>query len=102
MSLSFSAGAERDLADAMDWYNNQRPGLGGDLLEAVRPLLASIANQPFQFPRYDSGSTRHFRYALVRRFPYRIVFEVRPDESLVVLAVAHTSRHPDYWTNRPT
>jgi plasmid stabilization system protein ParE len=101
MRLSFSAGASHDLSEAWAWYNRQQPGLGAEFLSAVEPLLESIENRPLQFPKLETESARHLRYALVRRFPYRIIFEVGSDETLVVLAVAHTSRRPDYWSDRP-
>jgi hypothetical protein len=39
------------------------------------------------------------RFRLVDRFPYQIVLELRR-ESVLVLAVAHTSRRPGYWRRR--
>jgi len=41
------------------------------------------------------GTRRH----LARRFPYAVVFAERPDR-LLIIAVAHCKRHPDYWRER--
>jgi hypothetical protein len=35
----------------------------------------------------------------MRRFPFQIIYRV-PGEDVVIIAVAHTSRSPDYWPNR--
>jgi hypothetical protein len=35
----------------------------------------------------------------MRRFPFQIIYRV-PGEDVVIIAVAHTSRSPDYWSNR--
>jgi len=42
------------------------------------------------------GSTRKFP---LRRFPYSIIYQVKPD-LLRVVAVAHQSRRPGYWMGR--
>lgn len=34
-----------------------------------------------------------------RRFPYTIVYQIKPDE-LRVIALAHQRRRPSYWKNR--
>ena len=35
----------------------------------------------------------------VRRFPFGILYRVDPDE-IVILAVMHLARQPDYWRDR--
>jgi hypothetical protein len=39
------------------------------------------------------------RRALVARFPYQVVYRIRPGE-IVIVAVAHLKRRPGYWKNR--
>jgi len=39
-----------------------------------------------------------YRRVLLRTFRYADIFEILADEILVV-AVAHTSRRPNYWLN---
>lgn len=41
------------------------------------------------------------RACRVDGFPYRVVYEVLPD-AIYIIAVAHASREPGYWTNRLT
>jgi hypothetical protein len=36
---------------------------------------------------------------LLRRFPYVVIYEVRPD-LIEVLAIAHASQAHDYWLTR--
>jgi len=40
------------------------------------------------------------RRILLRRFPYQIVYRLKPD-GIVVVAVAHLKRRPGYWKSRP-
>jgi len=35
----------------------------------------------------------------MKDFPYKIIFEGRP-EYILIVAFAHTSRDPNYWTSR--
>ncbi len=100
MELLLSASAEQDLADAMAWYDANRPGLGGEFLLAVQARLAIMAERPWQFPLFATGGPRQFRFALVRRFPYRILFEIRSENRVIVLGLAHTSRGPRSWRER--
>ncbi|HEY6897386.1 MAG TPA: type II toxin-antitoxin system RelE/ParE family toxin [Rhodocyclaceae bacterium] len=43
------------------------------------------------------GGTRR-QYAL-RRFPYRVIYQITADE-LRIVAVAHHRRRPNYWASR--
>ena len=94
--LEIHPDAEAELAAAIEWYEAQREGLGARLLEAMTRVLARIGRKPRQFAPWPNDRT--FRRAVVRRFPYAIVFvEGRPS---IVFAVAHTSRSPEYWLSR--
>jgi hypothetical protein len=38
---------------------------------------------------------------LLSAFPFAIAYLIQPErDRVVVLAIAHASRHPDYWINR--
>jgi hypothetical protein len=58
-------------------------------------VLGLIASNPEAFPNYDD----EHRYATLRRFPYSVVYLVQPGQVLIV-AVAHSSRSPNYWQGR--
>jgi plasmid stabilization system protein ParE len=102
MTLEFWRGATEDVASAVRWYDSQRPGLGGEFLDLLEHLFESIEAAPESFARDASAMDgRHLRQGLLRRFPYKVVFEIKPSGLVIVLAVAHTSRHPDFWKERP-
>jgi hypothetical protein len=67
-SLRLVSEAAADLAGAVEWYETHRAGLGAELVREV---------------------TR----ALERR---GVVYVARPDE-IVVVAVVHSSRRPNFW-----
>jgi plasmid stabilization system protein ParE len=87
--------AETELTSAIEWYENERPGLGNRFKAEVLALLDIIAQHPDRFP-IDEGDTRE---AKVDVFPYCVYYRVKPDR-IVVTAVFHTSRDPDIRQGR--
>jgi len=87
--------AEADLAEAYDWYEEQRPGLGDDLLLCVEGAIDTARRNPEMFPVVHGEARR----ALTRRFPYGVFYIVEP-ERIVVLAIYHSSRDPEGWQRR--
>ncbi len=89
--------ARDELLAAAEWYDDQREGLGGELLEAVDAALRRVELAPTSFPsdRFDDRARR----ALVSRFPYAVVFVVHEGEIRIV-AFAHAKKLPGYWTGR--
>jgi toxin ParE1/3/4 len=91
----FHGAARRELRRAVEYYEERVPGLGSELLEEVERAVHEIASSPEAGSPYLANTRR----VLVRRFPYRVVYRVRPEE-IVVLAVAHQRRRPGYWRGR--
>ncbi len=84
--------ATGDLQESYDWYEKRRVGLGDQFIEEVDDYLDLISNNPYQFSVHFSEK---YRFALLKRFPFRIVYNIEEDENLVnVTAVFHTSRDP--------
>ena len=89
--------AEDEMLAAMRWYEGRRPGLGLEFLGAIEHVLARIASGPEQFALWP-GDDR-YRRAVLDRFPYLVVFEIRT-EAIEVVAVAHARRDAGYWRER--
>lgn len=68
VELTELAGLE--LADAYDWYEDQRLGLGDDLLSEFRAACRRISEYPRSYQVVERIDGREIRRALVRRFPY--------------------------------
>jgi hypothetical protein len=89
-----------ELAEAVLWYEARNEGLGLDLLAEIEVTLPLVGDRPRSFPRLqDVRAAVEIRRALLARFPYALVFLVRPGE-VRVLAVAHAKRRPGYWLSR--
>lgn len=81
--------AAEEWDDATDFYENRSAGLGEEFRSAVLAIFDAIAENPRKFPR----TVRHYRRAVLRRFPYVVFFTVEQDGILVV-AVLHGRRDP--------
>lgn len=95
--LRFHGAARREIREAARWYEARGAGLGTELIAEIAACLARVADKPAQFPEVRGAPG--VRRALMRRFPYVVVFLVY-DDIITVLAVAHGRRHPLYWRAR--
>ncbi|HEX5491378.1 MAG TPA: type II toxin-antitoxin system RelE/ParE family toxin [Candidatus Udaeobacter sp.] len=87
--------AEADIAEAALWYERRAVGLGAEFVRSVDACFAIISRQPDIFPVVY----RQTRMALLRRFPYLVIYRVFPD-FVSVVAVVHGRRHPRHWKTR--
>jgi toxin ParE2 len=87
--------AQRELDEAVSYYNGQVAGLGDAfLLEAIAAI-----ERIRQFPDAWHPLGENFRRCRLRRFPYGLIYHA--DESgVLVVAVAHSHRRPEYWRDR--
>ncbi len=95
MIVGFLEVAQRELDDAVAYYDEQAPGLGSAfLLEAVAAI-----DRIRRFPEAWHPLSQTLRRCRLRRFPYGLIYHLSQDEILIV-AVAHSHRRPDYWRDR--
>ena len=87
--------AREDLNEAAAFYEASVPGLGDAFLDDVERAIESIRESP----RIGAPIGRAFRRAILRRFPFTIVYAEDNDE-LVIVAIAHDRRRPGYWLGR--
>jgi plasmid stabilization system protein ParE len=87
-----------DLAEAHDWYESKRKGLGAEMAAAVLRKVRDARMRPGSFPILREPDIRR---SLVDRFPYAVYFVAR-DDRVVVLGVFHTSRDHDRLLNERT
>lgn len=93
--LSIHETAEAEINEAADFYDLEDPGLGSVFIDEVERGIESIS----QFPEAAQLLRGRVRKRLLAKFPYSLVYSVRPDE-IRLLAVAHQKRRPFYWRSR--
>ncbi len=92
--------ASAEVTAAARWYEAQTEGFGVALLDEIESALRTIAESPRKWPRRPGAkSESQLRRFILSRFPYAIGYRAE-NTRVVVFAVAHTRRRPDYWFGR--
>ena len=95
MRAKFIAPARREFLKEVVYYSEQESGLGAAFAQEVEEATA----RALAFPESGSPATKSTKRVFVKRFPFSVVY--RPHrEGIIVFAVAHHSRHPEYWVSR--
>lgn len=87
--------AKDEFDAATDWYEQRRPGLGTALVDRVREVFTRIAVNP----QMHATVYQSIRKAVVRQFPYVVLYKEEAGE-VIVVAVFHTARDPSSWQSR--
>lgn len=95
MKVVLRPAAERDIGEAMAWYDGQQSGNGDRFLAEVTATFDRLAKHPTGFPL----THKLFRRALVRRFPYTVYFR-EESERIIVFAIYHQRRDPKQLARR--
>ena len=95
MNAFFSELAARELEDAADYLEMEFEGLGDSFKEEVRLAAHRIMHHPAAW----SVERGEVRKVLLHRFPYKLLYSIESDHILII-AVAHQHRRPDYWIDR--
>ena len=95
----FVAPARRELLAEVTYNNNKNNNkelwLGGRLLAAVKEATAWA----LAYPITGTPASENTRRMFLKDFPFALVY--RPDENgIVIFALAHHARRPEYWRNR--
>lgn len=95
MRIKFHPHARAEIRAARNWYHERSPLSAFAFAQTVQNAISLIKEAPDTFPLADHG-TRKF---ILQRFPFSIFY--RTDETeIVIVAVAHQKRRPNYWSNR--
>jgi plasmid stabilization system protein ParE len=95
MNVEFLDPARTDLIEAVEYYNDQKEGLGFEFSEEIRTTIERIIQYTEAWPLI-SKRTRRCRS---KRFPYGIIYQIR-GETLLIIAVLHLRREPQSWRTR--
>jgi hypothetical protein len=87
--------ATAEFADAIYRYESIESGLGVRLKQEVWSAVAWIAEHA-ELPRVRP---KGYRRVNLRVFPFYVAYMIW-DDTIWVLAIAHTARKPEYWIDR--
>jgi toxin ParE1/3/4 len=91
----FHPEAGEEYAHTVEYYADILPELGNRFHDEIERLIREVRRQPDRFLRFSPPAQR----ALVRKFPYSVVYLDQPDRVWIV-AVMHAKRRPGYWRER--
>lgn len=95
MRIRYLDAADAEFQQAINYYNDQQAGLGFAFSDEVKDAIARIGN----FPLAWTPLSKRTRRCQVHRFPYSIIYELRPD-TIVIVAIQHHRRRPFNWRKR--
>lgn len=95
MTYELHPEAEFEFLEAAARYETEVPGLGERFGDEVERAIDLLVEHPEIGARVQ-GEIRHF---VLERFPFSIIYAAVPG-LVYILAVAHHSRDPEYWSRR--
>ncbi|MBU0474314.1 MAG: type II toxin-antitoxin system RelE/ParE family toxin [Bacteroidetes bacterium] len=95
MKVRFLLLAERELEEAIEYYNLQLPSLARQFYTEVSKGIDRIVQYPDAWSKVGNIVRRY----LIKQFPYAIYY-VNEGNEIVVVSIAHLHRKPDTFNNR--
>ena len=74
MTIRFLSPAEREMFEAVTYYEIQAENLGDNFLNLIEEAVTEITEHPKTWPEIDEGIHRR----MVRHFPYSILYRLSP------------------------
>ena len=91
----FHPAAEEEFKEAVLWYGSQQKGLDLEFARCIDDAIQKIKRNPALYP----VEFENYRKKVVRRFPFKIIYETTQDY-IYVLAVFHSRRNPKQFRLR--
>jgi toxin ParE1/3/4 len=91
----FVAPARREFLLQVAYYNGKEAGLGFRFTAAVEQATV----RALAFPLTGSRASKSTRRVFVKDFPFAVVYR-EEGEDIIVFAIAHHARRPEYWRQR--
>ena len=95
MQITVLPEAEAEITDASLYYEGRANGLGGTFEREVHFVFTAISAAP-EMPRVRP---RGYRRVNLKRFPYYVAYMLF-EGAVIILAVGHGARRPEYWIKR--
>ena len=93
--VRFHPEADTEMVEASVYYESQQLDLGKRFLSSVQDGINKIQINPRLYPIVESDVRR----CLTRTFPFGILFRLISDQ-IVIMAIMHLHRDPNYWKER--
>lgn len=91
----FTEHARSEFLAEIAYYETLRRGLGA----RFRSEVESVAERAATFPKSGAPAAAGTRKRLVPHFPFSVIY-TETDYGILIHAVAHNRRFPEYWVSR--
>jgi toxin ParE1/3/4 len=82
------------------WYDARVAGLGDEFYDELDNVFRFIRNHPRDgAPIRLRGTSSEVRRRNVKRFAYKVIYQVIPT-GVMIVSVMHAKRRPNYWRRR--
>ena len=95
MKYEFHPEALEEYRQAALWYAEREPEIALRFIASVEDAINRVLDAPTRWRVIDEDVRR----CLVRVFPYAVLYTIEAD-FLLIVAVMHCSREPNYWKLR--
>lgn len=94
MKIRFLEAAQSEFDEAIDYYEEQRGGLGFEFAAEVEQALERI----YHYPDAWSQLSLQMRRCVINRFPYSVIYVIRTE--IIIVAIQHHHQEPESWRSR--
>jgi toxin ParE1/3/4 len=94
--VEFRTEAQKDILEAIAWYEKNREGLGDEFLIAIENEKHFIE----QNPHYYEDKYKGIRKAITKKFPYILYYKIESESRVLVYAVLHMKRSTQLLVKR--
>ena len=95
MNIVLIPPADKELKEAIDYYNDQLTGLGEQFYTSFIDTTGYISQVPDAWRKIGTNTRR----INIKRFPYLILYVIDEHEILIT-CIAHQHRNPTYYMER--
>ena len=95
MNYSFHPEAEKELLEAINYYNECQDELGIDFAKETYKSIHNI----ILFPKAWTPLSSNTRRCLINRFPYGAIYQITEKE-IYIIAIMQLNKKPNYWETR--
>jgi|SRR5699024_9585830 len=96
LDFEFGDDAEIEFYNIIDRYKKFDRSLSTNFVQEFTRTVRRLLD----FPKVGSPYLHGTKRIILQRFPYSIVYKIYREKVIVVYAVMHMSRKPDYWKGR--
>ena len=95
MKVLFSDPVRIEAQDSADYLDLECEGLG----QVFEQNAQRVADLISRYPEAGAQERPGIHRILLHKFPYKLIYSIEGD-TILILAVAHQHREPNYWVDR--